>query len=144
MNINNAKVAQRACFLRALNNYLYENVSEETLSVFWNKYGISDEDRERLVEISSNDQEYEKMMSVFNLCCSLEGCLKSTNVTVIETKEYDLNQEELAFCVLDEVDLSNGKEIVEYISRDADFSNYQIERIREKGFSHDKRNKSNI
>ena len=145
MNTDNEKIIQRICFLKTLNTYLYENVSEETLSVFWNKYGISDEDRERLVEISSNDQEYEKMMSVFNLCCSFEGYLKSTNVTVIETKEYDLTQEELAFCVLDEVDLSNGKEIVEYLSRDADFSNYQIERMRkkEKGESHGKRNKSN-
>lgn len=130
MNTDNEKIIQRICFLKTLNTYLYETVSEETLSVFWNKYGISDEDRERLVEISSNDQEYEKMISVFNLCCSLAGHLKSTNVTVIETKEYDLTQEELAFCVLDGVDLSDAEEIVEYLSRDADFSNYQIERIR--------------
>ena len=130
MNTDNAKIKQRICFLKTLNSYLYENVGEGTLLVFWDRYGISDEDRERLVEISSNDQEYEQMMSVFNLCCSLEGCLKSTNVTVIETKEYDLTQEELAFCVLDEVDLSNEEEIVEYIARDADISNYQIKRIR--------------
>ena len=130
MNTDNAKITQRVCFLKTLNSYLYENVSEGTLLVFWDKYGISDEDRERLVEISSNDQEYEKMISVFNLCCSLEGYLKSTNMTVIETKEYKLTQEELAFCVLDEVDLSNEEEIVEYIARDADISNYQIKRIR--------------
>ena len=146
MNTDNAKIIQRVCFLKTLNTYLYENVSEETLSVFWDKYGISDGDRKRLVEISSNDQEYEKMMGVFNLCCSFEGYLKSTNVTVIETKEYDLTQEELAFCVLDGADLSDGKEIVEYISRNADFSNYQIERMRkkEKGELHGKRNKGNI
>ena len=146
MNTDNAKIIQRVCFLKTLNTYLYENVSGETLSVFWDKYGISDGDRKRLVEISSNDQEYEKMMGVFNLCCSFEGYLKSTNVTVIETKEYDLTQEELAFCVLDGADLSDGKEIVEYISRNADFSNYQIERMRkkEKGELHGKRNKGNI
>ena len=133
MNTESEKIIQRICFLRTLNTYLYKNVSEDTISVFWDKYGISDEDRERLVEISSNDQEYEKIMGVFNLCCSLEGYIKSTNVTVIETKEYDLTQEELAFCVIDEIDLSDGEEIVEYIAREnADFSKYQIERIRKK------------
>ena len=136
MNTDNAKITKRVDFLKALNNYLYKNVSEDTRSVFWDKYGISDEDGKRLVEISSNDQEYEKIMSFFNLCCSLEGYIKSTNVTVIETKEYDLTQEELAFCVIDEIDLSDGEEIVEYIKyiarEKAVFSNYQIERIRKK------------
>ena len=129
MNTGNEKITQKICFLKTLNTYLYENVSEEILSVFWEKYGISDGDRKRLAEISSNDQEYEKMMSVFNLCCSLEGYVKSTNVTVIETKEYKLTQEELAFCVLDGVDLSDAEEIVQSISRNADFSNYQIENV---------------
>ena len=132
MNTDKEKITQRVRFLKALNNYLYKNVSEGTRLVFWDKYGISDEDGKRLVEISSNDLEYRKMISLFNLCCSLEGYIKSTNVTVIETKEYDLTQEELAFCVIDEIDLSDGEEIVEYIARDADFSNYQIERIRKK------------
>lgn len=133
MNTDNAKITKRVDFLKALNNYLYKNVSEDTRSVFWDKYGISDEDGKRLVEISSNDLEYRKMISLFNFCCSLEGYIKSTNVTVIETKEYDLTLEELAFCVIDEIDLSDGEEIVEYIAREkADFLNYQIERRKKK------------
>ena len=133
MNTDKGKITQRVRFLKALNNYLYKNISEGTRLVFWDKYGISDEDEKRLVEISSNSQEYEKMISLFNLCCSLEGYIKSTNLTVIETKEYDLTQEELAFCVIDEIDLSDGEEIVEYIAREnADFSNYQIERRKKK------------